>query len=284
MADETSGTLDRVAALTGSRVHFRERIQTLWSGYGSIVRLELEDGPTVIAKHVRPPPTARATTSDIRKRRSYDVELAFYRDVAPHCDHNCRVAQMYANARDDDEWLFVLEDLDAAGYSARMTDSPLELERCLGWLAAFHARFMGMRIDALWEIGTYWHVATRRDELDAITDRKLRDRAEELAVVLDGAKFQTLLHGDAKEANFCFTPDRSAVAAVDFQYTGRGCGIRDVAYLLHGHGDAMLDVYFRALRSALAPHVDGAAVEAEWRVLYPIAQLDFQRFLAGWRG
>ncbi|MBA3539227.1 MAG: choline kinase, partial [Deltaproteobacteria bacterium] len=79
--------------------------------------------------------------------------------------------------------------------------------------------------------------------------------------------------------------------AVDFQYAGRGCAMKDLAYLLHGRTDEPadgiahdhLDTYFRHLRAALAPHVAVAALEAEWRSLYPVARLDFCRFLAGWR-
>jgi len=89
--------------------------------------------------------------------------------------------------------------------------------------------------------------------------------------------------GDAKEANFCFTADARAAAAVDFQYAGRGCGMKDVAYLLAGHDDAHVETYFAALREALGG-ATAVPVEAEWRGLYRTAQRDLQRFFAGWRG
>ena len=140
----------------------------------------------------------------------------------------------------------------------------------------------------MWPIGTYWHLATRTDELAAIRDPALRALAPVLDAQLTAARFQTLVHGDAKEANFCFSRDGRTVAAVDFQYVGRGCGIKDVAYLLHGHPPAAiaaaLDRYFAHLRAALAADTDADALEAEWRALFPIAQHDLQRFLAGWRG
>jgi hypothetical protein len=272
--------LERVAAITRARRARRiERVQSLWGGYGEIVRVALDGGvaPTAIVKHVKPPAAKRDTISDARKRRSYDNELRFYRDFAARCDDTCRVAQLYGSEVGDD-WLFVLEDLDAAGFRGRHDTAPAaELDACLAWLAAFHARFLGERFDSL---GTYWHLATRRDELAAIRDHHLRANAERWDAQLCGARFQTLLHGDPKEANFCFAP--SGVAAVDFQYAGRGCAMRDVAYLLHGRPErGELDIYFRYLRGALGEHAD--AVEAEWRGLYDVARLDFERFLAGWR-
>ncbi len=271
-----------MAALTGARAaRITERVQSLWSGYGEIVRVALDGGiaSTAIVKHVKPPPT-RNSISDARKRRSYDVEERFYRDFAPRCDAS-RVARFYGSHVEPGEWLFVLEDLDAAGFGERHDDARgPALDACLAWLAAFHARFLGDAGEGLWPTGTYWHLDTRRDELSKITDRYLRSHAETFDAHLNAARFQTILHGDPKEANFCFARDR--VAAVDFQYAGRGCAMRDVAYLIHGHANPRthLDTYFGYLASALP---DSAPVEREWRGLYDDARLDFERFLAGWQ-
>jgi hypothetical protein len=280
---------DWIASVTGARRARRlARVQTLWSGYGEVFRVALDGGvaPTAIVKRVSPPRSARDTISDARKRRSYDVELAFYQRYASRCDARCRVAALYGSRVTEDEWLLVFEDLDAAGFTARHDEADaVGLDACLGWLAAFHARFLGETGEDLWPTGTYWHLATRRDELAAITDRRLRAAAETLDAQLSAARFQTLLHGDPKDANFCFTPDGRAVAAVDFQYTGRGCPMKDVAYLLYGRADdeAHLAIYFRHLRAVLEPGVDADALEAEARALYPVARDDFRRFLAGWR-
>ncbi|MDX2090728.1 MAG: phosphotransferase [Kofleriaceae bacterium] len=281
---------DWIASVTGARRARRlGRVQNLWGDYGEVFRVALDGGVarTAIIKRVSPPRSARDTISDARKRRSYDVELAFYQHYAPRCDASCRVAALYGSRVSADEWLLVFEDLDAAGFTARHDEAErVGLEACLAWLAAFHARFLEDACDGLWPTGTYWHLATRRDELAAITDRALRAAAETLDAQLSAARFQTLLHGDPKDANFCFTPDGRAVAAVDFQYAGRGCPMKDVAYLLYGRADeeAHLPVYFRRLRAALDPGVDADALEAEARALFPVARDDFRRFLAGWRG
>jgi Ser/Thr protein kinase RdoA (MazF antagonist) len=132
---------------------------------------------------------------------------------------------------------------------------------------------------------------TRPDELARIADEALRARAPEIDRQLSAATFQTLVHGDAKPANFCFAPKTNAVAAVDFQYVGGGCGMKDVAYFLYD--DAMspraeaehLDFYFSRLRAAVAlldDAIDMSALESEWRALFPVAKMDFRRFLAGW--
>lgn len=267
-------------------------MQTLWGGYGELLRVALDgDSPSVIVKWIRPP-TGAAGISDNRKRRSYEVELAFYRDFAPRCDAACRVARLHASRRDDGALLIVLEDLDASGFSARHHEARgPALDASLAWLAAFHARWLGDPGASLWPVGTYWHLGTRTGELAAITDGALRAAAGALDDRLARARFQTILHGDPKDANFCFTLDDQRAAAVDFQYAGRGTPMKDVAYLLYGRDDEPPDGiasdhlarYFHHLRGALAGRdVDADAIEREGRELYPVARLDFCRFLAGW--
>ena len=105
------------------------------------------------------------------------------------------------------------------------------------------------------------------------------------------AGLPTLVHGDAKLANFLFTPERDAVAAVDFQYVGRGSAMRDVAYFVGSclsgpecerREQELLDRYFSSLAECLSADVDRDALECEWRALYPVAWADFQRFMMGW--
>jgi hypothetical protein len=282
--------LDRICEVTGARAaRPGQRIQSLWSGYGEVVRVHLDGAAmdTVVVKHVRPPRVAHP-----RKLRSYVVERAWYRDWSGRCPAGSRVAHCYGAWAAGSESVFVLEDMDASGFAVRRRFlSDANIAGCLSWLAHFHATFLGMPPTGLWEVGTYWHLATRPDELAAMRDRALRLRAPELDARLSGARFLSVVHGDAKPANFCFASDDSAVAAVDFQYVGGGCGMKDVAYLLGAclgsrerdrETARWLDVYF-GLLCPLVPAAVASDLEAEWRGLYDIATLDFDRFLDGWR-
>ena len=286
-----------IAAVSAARSARRgERIQSVWSGYGELFRVVLDGGAraSAVVKWAKTPGGVGDDPGDARKRRSYQVEQAFYGELSARCDHRCRVAELLGSRAGDGEWLTVLEDLDAAGFAERRRRlGPVELAACLRWLAELHARFLGEPPAGLWDTGTYWHLGTRRDELPRIADAELRALAPVIDGLLEAAAFRTILHGDAKEANFCFAPGGTDVAAVDFQYAGGGCGMKDVAYLLHDRDDepedgiahAHLDTYFGHLRAALARRpegIDADALEAEWRRLYPLARADFCRFLAGW--
>ena len=293
-----------VLASSGARaIADVEVVQSLWSGYGQIVRCRLVGGefPSVIVKQVwwssgRPHPRGWDTDrSHERKLRSYEVETAWYEQYAATCADECRVPACIALDASASGVVMVLEDLDASGFEGRRERvGESEADACLAWLASFHATFMGKSPDGLWATGTYWHLDTRPDELDALDDGPLKANAIAIDRQLSESPFQTFVHGDAKLANFCFDTAGRRAAAVDFQYVGGGCGMKDVAYFIGSCFDeaecervapAMLDRYFLLLRSSVArtgATVDFDALEDDWRRLYPVAWTDFTRFLQGW--
>mgnify|MGYP000901321099 CR=1 FL=1 len=280
-------------------------IQSLWSGYGSIVRYGLKGAAleSVVVKHVSLPEGVahpRGWNTDLshqRKLKSYEVETAWYRDWSARCGAGCRVPKCLALESVEHELIIVMEDLDTAGFDVRLTSvGAVEMHACLSWLANFHATFMGAKPTGLWASGTYWHLETRPDELAILAkeDPALKDAAVAIDLALKASPFQTLVHGDAKLANFCFSEDGASVAAVDFQYVGIGCGMKDVAYLMGSClGEAaceqqeseLLDDYFAALREALIAQETDLGLddlERDWRALFPVAWTDFHRFLKGW--
>jgi len=290
-------------ATNAEKIFHIEDIQSLWSGYGKIMRYGLQNGmcESVIVKHVKLPDRSnhpRGWNTDIshqRKVKSYQVESTWYRDYANACDERCRVPSCFALESSDNEFLMVLEDLDASGFPIRKNSATInDMQNCLSWLANFHAIFMNRSPTELWQVGTYWHLDTRPDELEALADTELKNAAKLIDKKLQSTRYQTLVHGDAKLANFCFSDITSKVAAVDFQYVGGGCGMKDVAYFigscLHDadceqYESPLLDYYFTQLRSALITHnseINIDEIEQQWRGLYPFAWTDFHRFVKGW--
>lgn len=271
-----------------------EFIQSLWGGYGRLVRRHTPDGP-VIVKDIRWP-SGDGDASHRRKLRSYRVEAHWYAHWAARVPQECRIPGFLGVESNSDDMALKLEDLDAAGFprrSSRLRGD--DLHGAIAWLAIFHAAFLGAVPVGLWEEGSYWHLGTRREEHAAMPQSRLRHLAPELDRRLRRCRFRTIVHGDAKPDNFCLASP-GVVAMVDFQYVGGGCGMRDLAYLLdcvydeapEGRRTALaLDGYFSVLRSRLRTDARlsslADAVEAEWRELYPVAWTDYQRFLEGWR-
>lgn len=277
-----------------------EVIQELWSGYGSLLRVYLSESEhkSVIVKRIASPSNMkhpRGWNSDMshqRKMRSYQIESYWYTHYNHLCNDQCRTPRLLYSKQLETHSLLVLEDLNAAGFGLRKNNlNSSEIKNTLSWLANFHATFLHHEANGLWPIGTYWQLETRPDEWKSMEDGALKDAAKNIHNRLNQAKYQTLVHGDAKYANFCFSPN-GAVAAVDFQYVGKGCGIKDVIYLLScisggcstEHQSMFLAFYFDAFEKALSPinKLDFSAIEKEWRELYSFAWADFQRFLEGW--
>lgn len=290
-------------ATGANTVELVEVIQKLWSGYGIIGRYRLSGTKRqhVVVKHVQFPKSTNhprgwnTNLSHERKLKSYQVEQAWYQSWAEQCNADCKVPDCLAVERIGEEVFMVLEDLDESGFPERLIHvSETEMCTCLRWLANFHATFLHQKPIGLWDQGTYWHLDTRPDELKALTDKPLKKAAVAIDQKLKNSPYQTFLHGDAKLANFCFSVSGKDVAAVDFQYVGGGCGMKDVAYFIgsclneeecENNENWLLDYYFKELNKYINKYylsIDGDAVEADWRALFPVAWADFHRFLKGW--
>ncbi|WP_136480711.1 oxidoreductase family protein [Cognatitamlana onchidii] len=278
-------------------------MQSLWSGYGEIIRCQLLESSlnSIVVKHINLPEQRKhprgwnSNHSHQRKLKSYQVEMAFYKYYSQLCSHECYVPKHIYSESNNDESIIILEDLNNSGFpEVKRVVNLSEIKRCLKWLANFHATFMGYEAKGLWKTGTYWHLETRPDELDALQDLPLKNAAASIDKVLNQTKFQTLVHGDAKLANFCFNMEGTNVSAVDFQYVGGGCGIKDVAYFIGScleESDCetleneLLYSYFKDLENALITkgrQFNFEAIKKEWYGMYPYAWADFHRFLKGW--
>ncbi len=279
-----------------------EIIQSLWSGYGKISRYQLDDSSlnTVVVKYIalnqanNHPRGWNTERSHNRKVKSYKVETHWYEKWNHLCVNNCRVPKFIGSfSEGQDQWI-ILEDLNVDFPLRKYQLDLSEVKVCLEWLANFHATFLNQKPTGLWEVGTYWHLETRPDELEQMEHQVLKSKAKEIDDLLNQCQYQTIVHGDAKLANFCFSENGEKVAAVDFQYVGGGCGMKDVVYFLgsclsstecENYQNELLEFYFAAVKKSLelsTNHVNFKALETEWRRLYPVACTDFTRFLLGW--
>ena len=272
-------------------------IQELWSGYGSLNRVKL-DNCTVILKLIKFPDDVvhprgwNSNLSHQRKVNSYNFEKNWYKK------YNLQIEQSYtprliASGEIEQLQYLILEDLQDLSFYPQVEISNTQVKLTLKWLAYFHAKYLNSPTKGLWTIGTYWNLETRPDEFNEIKDQALKEAAPLIDLKLNTAKYKTLVHGDAKLANFLYN-DNNQCAAVDFQYVGGGVGIKDVAYFfssiyqedeLAKKDKVLLDYYFLELRNALSKfgHENQLdEIEKEWRELYNYAWSDFYRFLVGW--
>ncbi|MBW8192807.1 ecdysteroid 22-kinase family protein [Neiella marina] len=320
-------------------------MQSLWAGKGELTRLTLtglaesnQPVHSLVVKQIaynangEHPRGWNTQQSQLRKRRSYQVEMAWYQRFAPLVNQAARVPHLVYSESSESGLLLVLEDL-AITYPDRFTagkdDRPTtrQIQSCVRWLAKLHARTLNLDIEEmshhqvqqnrathspnaldeslpnhpsdLWPIGGYWHLDTRPDEWQSMTDGKLKQAAQALDNELRNCRFQSLIHGDAKLANFCFANPAldgcgEQVAAVDFQYVGQGPGVKDLMLLLSSvmpdqglvtHAPGFVDDYFEQLVVELnrwQPAIGAEQVVSAWRPLYAVAWADFHRFLAGW--
>ena len=278
------------------RIAIGETLTSLWSGCGHIVKCQLDEQACVIKAikvpdHINHSKIKQSAFALNRKRVSYHVEYAFYQQFSHKLPKQAASIECIKAINKGDEFALVFKDFSKQGYSQATTDN---IKAILKWLAHFHAFHLNTKFDGLWAQGSYWHLDTRPDEFNNLPEKSdIKQTAALLNGALKQCDYQTLIHGDAKLANFAAN-SQGRIRGYDFQYVGAGVGVVDVMYFmtscmddseLHKHAQSYLDYYFSQLKQALSdyrPHINADDVVTQWAHLWPVAWADFYRFLLGW--
>lgn len=288
-------------------------IASLWAGMGQIIRLQCQTSSgtkkSIIAKHIKC--KNPRSFGDKRKAASYHVEAAFYSTYSAELSdkHICC------------KGLHVEDESDGKNGEAEitivMTPLPHNTIHCMSGDAAkaavrsvarLHAHFWGQaKSDAAVENGllasqgTYWYLDTRPDEYDGMPRHglsgKLKKAARSIDEALKSHPYQTVCHGDLKSCNMSMSDDPRYVTLVDFQYVGKACCAKDLAYLFVCGMDLdddfeerqegeMLQLYIDELKGngvgsddfgdSPLPTIDGL------RDALDLAYCDLYRWMLGW--
>ncbi|WP_033104233.1 oxidoreductase family protein [Pseudoalteromonas sp. ND6B] len=278
------------------RIAIGETLTSLWSGCGQIVKCQLDEQACVIKAikvpdHINHSKIKQSAFALNRKRDSYHVEYTFYQQFSHALPKQAAAIECIKAINKGDEFALVFKDFSKQGYTQATTEN---IKAILKWLAQFHAFHLNATFDGLWEQGSYWHLDTRPDEFNNLPKKSdIKQAATQLNNALKQCDYQTLIHGDAKLANFAAN-SQGHIRGYDFQYVGAGVGVVDVMYFmtsclddseLHKHAQTYLDYYFSKFKKALShyqPAVNADDVIAQWAHLWPVAWADFYRFLLGW--
>lgn len=273
-------------------------ISTLWSGCGEIIRCRLDDETRVIKLISMPDfiEHSRIEQSQFalaRKQQSYLVEYNWYKQYSSSLPDQAAAIPCFNLIQKQNQFALIFDDFTAFGYQ-QAQDHTQHIHAILKWLAHFHAFHLSTPGEGLWPRGSYWHLATRPDEYARMPDSPLKAAAVHIDCALYKCKYQTLIHGDAKRANFAINSQTNHVLGYDFQYAGKGVGVIDVMYFLGSclnesalklNAHTYLNRYFAELNTALKQYqgtINADDLISSWRELWCYAWADFYRFLAGW--
>lgn len=285
----------------------QSQIASLWAGMGSIVRLQCRDSrgkaSTIIAKQIKC--SNPQSFGDKRKAASYHVEASFY---------GSKYCEVLSTRHICCQGLHTV-DSGRGEITILMTPLPGETIHCMDGdvskaavrsVARLHAYFWGIEkanaaVKAgLAEQGTYWYLATRPDEYDNMSNhglsRKLKESARDIDEALKEHKYQTVCHGDLKACNMAMSTDPSYVTFVDFQYLGKACPAKDLAYLFVCGMDIDHDFEERQESELVKLYIDELAANgvgggdknaslptlAEMRRALDLAYCDLYRWMLGW--
>jgi hypothetical protein len=255
------------------------QIAELWGGMGHVYRASPVGSGDFIIKFMNPRMSSRhPSVGDKRKLNSYLVEAHFYQSYSKELAAegiglaNCLFVE--TEGTKTTICLSVLHDAPHVNFH----------QQTLEWLADFHAVTWNKACPGLQEVGTYWHLQTRKEEHHRMSSRGWEGRLKLAARAIDewlkATDIQSWVHGDPKEENVLWNGHQ--IALCDFQYVGRGCPAKDVAYFLCSCGIAqdsqLVDTYYNRLCSKL----NKVPSRKDFDVALELAFCDYLRFMCGW--
>lgn len=271
-------------------------IARLWAGMGSIEWIKCNDGISMVAKKILCPNPR--SFGDKRKAASYAVEANFYSLYANNLGVICCRG---LNSVDDGKGniTILMTPLPHRTLTYMAGETAVAAIRSV---ARLHAYFWGNSKSTaavksgLAPQGTYWYLDTRPDEYDSMSkhglEGKLRRTARHIDEALKDHPYQTVVHGDLKACNMSESDDPKYVTFVDFQYVGKACPTKDLAYLFvcgmddfdEDQEEGMLRLYTKELKErgvgsdseAPLPTLDGLKKAMD------LAYCDLYRWMCGW--
>lgn len=286
-----------------------ERLCELWGGMGSIVRLQARfssgESRSIIAKVIDIPSDLQST-SDRRKKHSYEVEARFYEQG--HSERligvgaPCPIPLLIDRPTNCDNVTGGRLTICMTQLAGRPVGSlnDKQMQAALSWLARLHACYWGHRADeavakgGLHAQGCYWHLDTRLEELERWNDTegfegRMRRAARAIDARLKNDPCQTVCHGDAKSENMLFANDGTA-SMYDFQYIGKSPPGKDLAYCLictsrflsEARQMAYLEHYLAQLAPLLEAQGDMVPTLENLRICYKLGACDLARWMIGW--
>ena len=298
----------------------------LWKGYGEIMTVQATDcngtESQLVIKQVHIPRHSELGEDHLRKVHSYRVESVFYREMSERMNSRGVIVPTVrlitgeldtscsTFCKDGMSMSIVMDDLRTQGPCYERKGNQLNLEEgkaVLSWLAKFHAvnwqsihTLSSASIQGgLWQEATFWQLDSRSAELNAIDVDwiELKYLAKDIHDAIGGSKYRTIIHGDAKAANFLFFKEErdqgiARVAGYDFQYCGFGDAMRDVAYflscsikpgVLYVHERDLLEHYhFQLVANLTEEQACGYSMDV-LQNSYELCLVDLARFMAGSR-
>lgn len=260
-------------------------IARLWGGMGQVYRVVCDTSggeEQFCIKYMVPRLSSRNNVSlgDQRKLDSYVVEAAFYSEYSAELrSKGVGLAECLLVEQEDNHKTILCLSL--------LQNAPNDdyYKHTLEWLAHFHANTWQRDASSLQEVGTYWHLGTRPNEWQSMSSKGWEGRLKLAAPAIDEFLSSTTdiicwVHGDAKDANVMW--DGEKVAMCDFQYVGRGCPAKDLAYFLCSNNVADDDEYVDMYYEMLCSKLDEAPSRIKFDDALELSYCDYLRFMCGW--